>query len=45
MFASVDSTLVASERPKLMKRLLSDVFDLISKGLARPISPITKFPI
>jgi NADPH:quinone reductase-like Zn-dependent oxidoreductase len=45
MFASVDLTLVASERPKLMQRLLSDVFDLISKGLARPISPITKFPI
>lgn len=45
MFASVDLTVVAAERPKTMKRLLSDVFDLISKGLARPISPITIFPI
>lgn len=45
MFASVDLTVVAAERPKIMKRLLSDVFDLINKGLARPISPITTYPI
>ncbi|TAQ85426.1 hypothetical protein B7494_g6244 [Chlorociboria aeruginascens] len=45
MFASVDLTLVAAERPKLMKRLLVDVFDLMSKGSIRPISPITIFPI
>lgn len=45
MFASVDLTVVAAERPQIMKRLLSDVFSLISKGLAKPISPITVFPI
>jgi hypothetical protein len=45
MFASVDLTVVAAERPKIMKRLLSDVFELMAKGLARPISPITIFPI
>lgn len=45
MFASVDLTKVATERPKIMKRLLSDVFDLMAKGLVKPISPITIFPI
>jgi NADPH:quinone reductase-like Zn-dependent oxidoreductase len=45
MFASVDLTVVAAERPKIMKRLLSDVFGLMDKGLIRPISPITTFPI
>jgi NADPH:quinone reductase-like Zn-dependent oxidoreductase/malonyl CoA-acyl carrier protein transacylase len=45
MFASVDLTVVAAERPKIMKRLLSDVFALMEKGLVRPISPITTFPI
>jgi NADPH:quinone reductase-like Zn-dependent oxidoreductase len=45
LFASVDLTVVAAERPKIMKRLLSDVFDLIAKGLVRPISPITIFPM
>ncbi|KAL2060742.1 hypothetical protein VTL71DRAFT_9384 [Oculimacula yallundae] len=45
MFASVDLTVVAAERPKIMKRLLADVFDLMGKGLVRPISPITIFPI
>lgn len=44
-FASVDLTVVAAERPKIMKRLLSDVFGLMDKGLVRPISPITNFPI
>lgn len=45
MFASVDLTVVAAERPKIMKRLLSDVFALMDKGLVKPISPITVFPI
>ena len=44
-FASVDLTVVAAERPKIMKRLLADVFDLMSAGLAKPISPITIFPM
>ncbi|CZR56253.1 related to polyketide synthase [Phialocephala subalpina] len=45
MFASVDLTVVAAERPKIMKRLLSDVFELMGKNLVRPISPITTFSI
>ena len=45
LFASVDLTVVAAERPKIMKRLLSDVFDLIARGLAKAISPITIFPM
>ncbi|CZS97698.1 related to polyketide synthase [Rhynchosporium agropyri] len=45
MFASVDLTVVAAERPKIMKRLLADVFNLMGKGLVKPISPITVFPI
>lgn len=45
MFASVDLTVVAAERPKIMKRLLADVFDLMGKNLVKPISPITIFPI
>ncbi|TVY92322.1 Reducing polyketide synthase [Lachnellula willkommii] len=45
MFASVDLTVVAAERPKIMKRLLSDVFDLINKGLVKAISPITTYPM
>ncbi|EHK96119.1 putative Phthiocerol synthesis polyketide synthase type I PpsC [Glarea lozoyensis 74030] len=45
MFASVDLTVAAAERPKIMKRLLSDVFDLMEKGHVKPISPITVFPI
>jgi len=44
-FASVDLTVVAAERPKLMKRLLADVFVLIQKGSIRLIKPITIFPI
>jgi NADPH:quinone reductase-like Zn-dependent oxidoreductase/malonyl CoA-acyl carrier protein transacylase len=45
LFASVDLTVVAAERPKIMKRLLSDVFALMDKGLAKPISPITIFSL
>ncbi|EKD12633.1 beta-ketoacyl synthase domain-containing protein [Drepanopeziza brunnea f. sp. 'multigermtubi' MB_m1] len=45
MFASVDLTVVAAERPKTMKRLLADVFDLMGKSLVKPISPITVFPM
>ncbi|KAG9237456.1 putative polyketide synthase [Amylocarpus encephaloides] len=45
MFVSVDLTVVAAERPKIMKRLLSDVFALMEKGDIKPISPITVFLI
>ncbi|RDW62499.1 hypothetical protein BP5796_10801 [Coleophoma crateriformis] len=44
-FSSVDLTVVAAERPQIMKRLLADVFDLLSTGSIRPVSPITIFPI
>ena len=45
LFASVDLTIVAAERPEIMRRLLNDVFELIAEGLARPISPVTIFPM
>ena len=45
MFASVDLTLVAADRPQLMKRLLLHVFDLLSQGLIKPITPVAEFPI
>ena len=44
-FASVDLTAVAAKRPQLMKRLLSDVFDLLRRAMIKPVSPITVFPI
>jgi NADPH:quinone reductase-like Zn-dependent oxidoreductase len=44
-FSSVDLTVVAAERPQVMKRVLDDVFDLLRKGVVQPISPITIFPI
>lgn len=44
-FASVDLTKVAQKRPKLMRRLLSDVSRLITDGSVRPISPVTVYPI
>jgi NADPH:quinone reductase-like Zn-dependent oxidoreductase len=39
--ASVDLTVIAAERPQLMKRLLADVFALLECSKIRPISPIT----
>ena len=44
-FASVDIMALASQRPRLMQRLLSDVSKLIKYGKIRPISPIIAFPI
>jgi NADPH:quinone reductase-like Zn-dependent oxidoreductase len=44
-FTSVDIMSIATERPNLMKRLLSDVSNLIRYGKIRPISPVTLFPI
>ncbi|RDL31344.1 Uncharacterized protein BP5553_09553 [Venustampulla echinocandica] len=43
-FSSVDLTVVAAERPQLMKRLLSDVFKLHQEGMLKSI-PITVFPV
>jgi NADPH:quinone reductase-like Zn-dependent oxidoreductase len=44
-FSSVDLIVVVSERPLLMKRLLSEVFDLYRQGFVRPITPLSIFPI
>jgi NADPH:quinone reductase-like Zn-dependent oxidoreductase len=40
-FSSVDLTLVAAERPKIMGRTLTAVMDLLAKGTVKPIGPIT----
>jgi NADPH:quinone reductase-like Zn-dependent oxidoreductase len=44
-FSSVDLTKVAKFRPKLMKRLLQDVLQLISDGSISPIRPVTTYRI
>lgn len=44
-FASVDLTKVAAHRPKLMKRLLDNVTDLMAKESVRPILPLTTYRI
>ena len=44
-FSSVDLTVVAAEKPRLMRRLLSDVVALLAKGTIKPIQPITTYPI
>lgn len=44
-FASVDLTVVAKDRPRVMKRLLDDVFALMAQGILRPVGPITRFGI
>ncbi|KAI5457747.1 hypothetical protein BGZ63DRAFT_474832 [Mariannaea sp. PMI_226] len=40
-FSSVDSTLIAAERPKIMTGVLATVMDLLSKQIIHPIGPIT----
>ncbi|KAL8372278.1 hypothetical protein RB595_001863 [Gaeumannomyces hyphopodioides] len=42
-FSSIDLTLVASDKPRIMRRLLDDVFKLLSYGVVKPISPTTTF--
>lgn len=44
-FSSVDLTLVAAERPKIMHKVLTAVMDLLRKGTITPIGPITVVPI
>ncbi|KAK5627480.1 hypothetical protein RRF57_003195 [Xylaria bambusicola] len=44
-FLSVDIMSIAAERPTLLKRLLSDVSNLMRYGKVRPISPVTLFPV
>lgn len=45
MFASVDLTVVAAERPKLMRKLMANVCELLQKGTIRPIQPVTVYKI
>jgi NADPH:quinone reductase-like Zn-dependent oxidoreductase/malonyl CoA-acyl carrier protein transacylase len=44
-FSSVDLLSLAAERPKVMKRLVCDVGQLLKYGRIRPIHPVTMFPI
>ncbi|KAI9737711.1 MAG: hypothetical protein M1818_005715 [Claussenomyces sp. TS43310] len=44
-FSSVDLIVVLSERPLLMKRLLSDVFNLYRQGVVKPITPLSVFAV
>ncbi|KAB8221196.1 hypothetical protein BDV33DRAFT_202677 [Aspergillus novoparasiticus] len=44
-FSSVDLTAIYQKRPLVMKRLLSNVFKLFAKGLARPVAPITSYSV
>ncbi|KAK8069391.1 polyketide synthase [Apiospora phragmitis] len=44
-FSSVDLTLVASERPRTMDRVLNAVMKLLSEGKVREITPVTSVGI
>ncbi|KAK7943133.1 polyketide synthase [Apiospora aurea] len=44
-FSSVDLTLVASERPQIMDRVLKAVMKLLSQGKVREITPVTSVGI
>ncbi|KAK3942622.1 polyketide synthase [Diplogelasinospora grovesii] len=44
-FMSVDILAVMAERPKVMKRLVADVAQLLKYGKIRPATPVTTFPI
>jgi acyl transferase domain-containing protein/NADPH:quinone reductase-like Zn-dependent oxidoreductase/acyl carrier protein len=44
-FSSVDLTLVAAERPKIMHKVLTAVMDLLTRETITPIGPITVVPI
>ncbi|KAK0707635.1 polyketide synthase [Lasiosphaeris hirsuta] len=44
-FISVDLLTLVAERPKVMKRLVADVGQLLKYGKIRPVTPVTSFPI
>lgn len=44
-FSSVDLTLVASERPRIMDRVLNAVMRLLSEGKVKEITPVTSVGI
>ncbi|KAL2673843.1 hypothetical protein Neosp_012287 [[Neocosmospora] mangrovei] len=39
-FSSVDLTLVAAERPRIMKRVLTSVMNLLAEDVVKPVGPI-----
>ena len=45
VFASVDLTIVAAQRPQLMQALLNNVLELYCSGRLQLVSPLTTFPI
>ena len=44
-FISLDILALVAERPKIIKRLLADVSQLLKYGKIRPVTPITQFSI
>ncbi|KAK1754268.1 polyketide synthase [Echria macrotheca] len=44
-FISVDILALLAERPKVLKRLIADVGQLVKYGKIRPVTPVTTFPI
>jgi NADPH:quinone reductase-like Zn-dependent oxidoreductase/malonyl CoA-acyl carrier protein transacylase len=44
-FMSLDLFTLLDERPKIIKRLLADVSQLLKYGKIRPVTPVTTFPI
>jgi NADPH:quinone reductase-like Zn-dependent oxidoreductase len=44
-FLSVDILTLVAEKPKVIKRLLTDVAQLLKYGKIRPATPVTTFPI
>ena len=44
-FSSVDLVVVVDERPKLMKKLMSEVMDLYETGIVRVITPLSVYSI
>ncbi|KAH7254804.1 hypothetical protein B0J15DRAFT_446835 [Fusarium solani] len=39
-FSSVDLTLVAAERPRIMKRVLTSIMNLLAEDVVKPVGPI-----
>lgn len=44
-FLSLDMFMLIDERPQIVKRLLTDVAQILEQGKIRPATPITQFPI
>lgn len=44
-FSCVDLSGIWRQRPKMMRRLLENVFNLVAEGVIRPVSPVGEFGI